>query len=412
MKVTNTDQQGDSGLYHVGQQVTDNLNWIFRPQKERDYGIDALVEVVTNNETKGQLLAFQIKSGSSWFNEKTDNGVVFRSDAEHLGYWTNYPLPVVVVLHNPDNNSCYWEVVNDKTIIQTGKGWKIIVPYEQKIEKESKDKLYSFCNFPISGNDFSILSTTDTSHAAAKRYSVSILLNRDFSKGEILQLGMSITNDMSKREYYRNNLLKQKWSQQSAHVVWLFIYLSFEDSKTANWICRTQWIDSNLEETYRPIKMDGVKVGDEFVFDWSQNYEALFNLLKNNSTCKEDYMHEVEEILKPTIRLMDKVIGLVSKYSEKNIVDSEYVKKMTSYAKYLHELYMNAMDISLSPVECKDYSDKFQSVMASADNVILPFTSLWDKQRTTENRDCLIDFHLKQFKSDYQELVYEKKKIT
>ncbi len=47
MKVTNQDQQGDSGLYHVGQQVTDNLNWIFRPQKERDYGIDALLEIVT-----------------------------------------------------------------------------------------------------------------------------------------------------------------------------------------------------------------------------------------------------------------------------------------------------------------------------------------------------------------------------
>ena len=69
MKVSKDHQQGDSGLYNVGKTITDDLGWIFRPQESRDYGIDALVEIVTDGETKGQLLALQIKSGKSWFKE-------------------------------------------------------------------------------------------------------------------------------------------------------------------------------------------------------------------------------------------------------------------------------------------------------------------------------------------------------
>lgn len=101
MKVSENDQQGDSGVYNAGKIITDELNWIFCPQSARDYVIDALVEIVKHKKTKGELLALQIKSGKSWFTESTSEGIIFRSDVEHLDYWKNYSIPVLIVLHDP-----------------------------------------------------------------------------------------------------------------------------------------------------------------------------------------------------------------------------------------------------------------------------------------------------------------------
>lgn len=50
------------------------LRWLFREQPTEDYGIDAHTEVVDGEEVTGRLLALQIKSGSSWFNEPAPGG--------------------------------------------------------------------------------------------------------------------------------------------------------------------------------------------------------------------------------------------------------------------------------------------------------------------------------------------------
>lgn len=51
-------------------------NWMFREQPINDIGIDAHMEFVEDDKPR-QLLALQIKSGSSWFKEKKDDCIIF-----------------------------------------------------------------------------------------------------------------------------------------------------------------------------------------------------------------------------------------------------------------------------------------------------------------------------------------------
>jgi hypothetical protein len=67
--VSKNDQQNRIGTAEVKLRVEKKLGWMCRLQPEADVGIDAIVEIVENNETKGQLLGLQIKSGDSWFKE-------------------------------------------------------------------------------------------------------------------------------------------------------------------------------------------------------------------------------------------------------------------------------------------------------------------------------------------------------
>jgi Domain of unknown function (DUF4365) len=96
------------GINLSGLIFTRDLNWIFREQPVSDVGIDALVEIVSAGAATGDLLALQLKSGDSFFCERTDEGFAFRGDADHLEYWLRYPIPVLLILCSPDQNRCWW----------------------------------------------------------------------------------------------------------------------------------------------------------------------------------------------------------------------------------------------------------------------------------------------------------------
>jgi len=102
--------------------------WFFREQFVKDYGIDAQVEVVENDEPMGQLIAIQIKSGESYFSESDDRTITYRPDTKHVEYWLRYDLPVIIVLFNPVEDKFYWTPVSRDTIKMTKKAYKIVIP--------------------------------------------------------------------------------------------------------------------------------------------------------------------------------------------------------------------------------------------------------------------------------------------
>ncbi len=127
MKANSNSRIGRIGVAGT-QLIFERLGWIFREQSVEDYGIDAHVEVVENAKATGRLIALQIKSGESWFKEKTSSGFVFRGDREHLEYWKNHSLPVIVVLYHDGEKIAYWQVVNSSNVKKTNKAWKLVIP--------------------------------------------------------------------------------------------------------------------------------------------------------------------------------------------------------------------------------------------------------------------------------------------
>lgn len=141
------------GINHVGE-IAERNNWMFREQPVNDIGIDAHIEFVDSSGKPKQLLALQIKTGESWFKEQKDNCVVFRDINERqYKYWTMNSLPCIVVLYNPDDNTCIWQKLTTETIERTkdgeGKGFFVKIPLSQTFLNElSNEKLLSFTNLP------------------------------------------------------------------------------------------------------------------------------------------------------------------------------------------------------------------------------------------------------------------------
>lgn len=131
-----------AGVTHTQMAIEDELGWLFRAHPTEDYGIDAHAEVVDGEEVSGKLLALQIKGGMSWFNEPGPGGWWFRPDADHVQYWRNHSLPVVVVLYHPETGCCHWQRVSRETLVETSTGnWKLLVPEAQVLDASARAAL-------------------------------------------------------------------------------------------------------------------------------------------------------------------------------------------------------------------------------------------------------------------------------
>jgi len=392
------------------QLLFEKIGYIFREQPISDYGIDAHIEVVQENVVTGRLIAAQIKSGISWFEEITETGVIYRGDNDHLSYWLNHSLPVIVILYTPQTDSAYWEIVSNDKVHKTQKGWKTEIPFAQKIDFSSKATFERIIGKSIRRDSYTILSLRDTSHNGAKRYSVNILVESSL-RFDILEVAKKATQYTRQRMYYRNEITEQRWRDTPAHVVFLFIYISVDDLKMTNWICRSLWIDENLPEQFVPNRFSGEHIGEGIITEWSHNFETFRILSQQSTLTKEDYLATMMSHLKIVSPFIDKARNLITAFNANQLSSSEYVKRMTKLELEVTECYMSSTSIGLAPLECKDISGRFKGTMSFAHTVVFPFSekglATWEER----NRNYLVRRALEDYTQERMRLEFELEKI-
>ena len=100
-----------TGIHFLGL-ILSKMGLIFRETSNSDTGIDGTIEEVNDKgEATGRFLAVQVKAGDSYFNDKGDH-FVFYSDETHINYWKLYPMPVILCLYKPDEESVYYQSIS------------------------------------------------------------------------------------------------------------------------------------------------------------------------------------------------------------------------------------------------------------------------------------------------------------
>lgn len=387
------------------------FGFIFREQTKDDYGIDAEVELTENGLACGKLIALQIKSGEGYLKEKTDSHIVFRGEGKHLSYWLLHSLPVMLVIYDPASDVAYWQIINRYTVELTGKAWKTRIPLQQKIDISSIARIKEFANKITSLIEYTVTNLHDASHAMAKRYKATILLNRELSKPEIALLVKKITDEVKQRNYYCNDFLKQHFNKKPADVVWLYFALSLEDVKRCNWICITEWIDENLAIEARPNKLTGEVSCDGIVIQWNDSYKETCNFHETYRLSKEVFLEQMIKILSPTPDIVLKIITIINDLVQQKITDEYYKTAMRNLEPELTALDEETRRMGLAPVECRDLCQSFLSLMAHVNNMVLPFSDRGLKTWDDSQRNLLLNNAIGYYVEEYRRFQFELDKV-
>lgn len=411
MKIHHNSKTDRIGIQAVGEQF-ERAGYIFREQPISDYGIDAQIEFVEGEIVTGKLIALQIKTGTSWFQESTEEGYVFRGDNEHLKYWIEHSLPVLIILHNPETKISYWQAIKTENVIPTDKAWKIIVPKIQRINPGMEVDLKRLINKLPAHKNYTICCIDDVSHGLAKRYSLRVILNNEHTQSEILALIKRVTVEAVNCEYHRSDITRSHWRNKPAHVVWLFIFPSAEDEKNNNFICQTEWFSESIPPGAEPISIGGEKLTDRVKVKWNDSYLTWAKFNEDNTIDKETFVQDVSSIAGSICKLLASAESALSKYDNTEHGFENLSDILRRDYEQATALYFKGTEVGLSPYECKNASQKFQNMIAHAHNVYIFFGGVGaDNDRTEENLIWNIRNQLKYFKESEVEFRLAMKEI-
>ena len=258
---------------------------------------------------------------------------------------------------------------------------------------------------------YTIINQGDVSHAGAKRYSATILLDKHYPKDVIRTIIQEATEKLKYSNYYSNERVKARWGKIPAHVVWLYLAYDLEDIRNFNWICRTCWIDPFMSENMRPHGLNGnEKLGDIEVF-WNDDYKSHKNFFENSSGTKEEVLEAIRPILNEMVILAIQGINYFEEYKRGNISEDEFIIKMQKMKPRVTELYLQSGNIPMPPEDCKDYNQTCQNIFATIDNMFLYYSKRGLETWPKRNRDCLMQDTIKRFFDDWKRIGFEESKI-
>ena len=140
---TKAAQTADIGIDLVAGVVRQELGWDFRKTPlESDFGIDGYIDIVTpDGYVTGKSLAVQVKTGATYFRERTANGLLFRGKIKHVNYYLNSPSKVLLILVDERDRHAWWRVFEVYETSRTGSGWTFEIPSSNLLSREAKPVL-------------------------------------------------------------------------------------------------------------------------------------------------------------------------------------------------------------------------------------------------------------------------------
>lgn len=133
-KYIDTNKTERIGVHKVAL-ILSEMGLIFRETSNSDTGVDGQIEVVDeHNYATSRIMAVQIKSGSSYLHDNSDNWL-FYVDEAHKNYWRLFPIPVMLIVYNPTDGKAYF--IDAKYALNTTE--KIEIPKDNILCKEKKE---------------------------------------------------------------------------------------------------------------------------------------------------------------------------------------------------------------------------------------------------------------------------------
>ena len=364
------------GIHAVGLAATD-LKIIFRELPTSDQGIDGQFELTgSDGRANGRLIAVQIKAGQSWFEDDTEDAIVFRPSERHRILWLDHSLPVIVILCHPDSQECFCEIVSDETCYSTGEGWRIDIPKAKTLN--SKEPLEAIAAPVAATSDFTVARTEDVSHGLARRISLDIVVHPTTKPMSKIQLGAIVRAAVrlgQKTDYARNKESAVAHAGKSADMVLGFVYLREVDRSAAQWVCRFQWTSRSIDERARYEGVPGEVDSDGLVIEWCLE-RPLAKLLDESRYDKGEYLRLVD-------RLLDKVPHVIGELSAFHAAGCPQ-EDAAAIAQLSEEFEQSWDDRKAAPAECQRLDQSLAELLAFIGNLGI----IWGESSTYPARNA------------------------
>ncbi len=322
--------------------------------------------------------------------------------------------------HSPED---VISVTEDLKIIRNIKGSivdfvKIIsdlknIPFEELQRNNFAEIKQSVGLFPktTAAVRYDILKQEDVSHAGAKRYSTEVLISDKYSRNDIKIAIKEITTNIRNSYYQKNQRLTEKFKDKCADVVWLFFAYRMSDVHNSNWVCRTNWINDELDQAFRPVQFEGNDSVEDIKIEWNDNYQEMATFYDGQIITKDNFLKTIDELIVQTQDVTQPLINIFEKEREGSDIFSKSTEYITQTKEIIDTIINLANDISIPPHDCQKLDELTQEYFAISHNLFLYYSDDGLKTWNTENRIYLMNQDILKYKELELEVSIKRKNI-
>lgn len=230
----------------------------------------------------------------------------------------------------------------------------------------------------FSAPEYEILSLHEPSTGVAKRYSAELLIPRHYTRPSVREVVREVVRQLRSADYYRSEITKSLFGQEEADVIFLFVYPSLDDRRNANWVCRVQWVNDNLDQRFRPLGIGGERI-DGIAIQWNPNVDS--RRATTVKITKRQWSDGVKSALPLIDQFTQRARDLFAARSGDELDQETFEQLMSSLEFQVRDLVRSHGLDGQPPIDCDEAYRTFSQLTTSVHNLFVPFATWAVKKR-------------------------------
>ncbi len=261
------------------------------------------------------------------------------------------------------------------------------------------------------GMHYEIPELRDVSHRGAKRLTARVLVDPHYDREVLREIIREATCQVRQSSYCRSALVRNRWGDSQAHVVWLYLAADLQDLAGANWLAQAQWIDPRLDRRMRPMELSASEHVDSIAVAWNESYKAMQRFYREHAVDKGNALAHLEPLVVQASQLGGQVAGWFDRLESGDLDEKTLIARVRAISSEIDTISDEASNLSYPPQDVKDYDARAQSLFGYLGNMALYYSERGVTTWPAKNRRVLMRSTVKDFREDLRWLEFEREKL-
>ena len=261
------------------------------------------------------------------------------------------------------------------------------------------------------GVHYEIPQLRDVSHGGARRLTATVFVDPHYDREVLREIIREATCQVRHSSYHRSELVRNRWRDSHAHVVWLYLAAGLQDLCNANWLARTQWIDPGLDQKMRPLELSASEHLDSIAVTWNDSYTMMQGFYSEHSVDKGGALAQLEPLVAQATRVGSRIASWFDAFESSNLDETTLIARVRTASSDIDAITNQALNLSFPPQDVRDYDTRAQSLFGHLGNMALYYSERGVTMWLEKNRTILMRFTVRDFRADLRRLEFERGKL-
>lgn len=256
---------------------------------------------------------------------------------------------------------------------------------------------------------YEIYKLEDNSTGTVRRANAKIIVHGSIadSRGAIRLLIPKINEEVRHQIYHRTRIQKETFGNRPCDVVWLSLFNSLSQAIHGIQICRTQWINSELPQSQRPMESQADEVVSGIRVQWNDS-EEYDQIIQESIVSKGEFVTFADSLFESFFKVFYKAKQSFTLFQKNSMTFKEFRLSMTALLPELAALEKQSELKGFPPLDCKDADSKLIGAVGMLDNIKFVIN---DPERSESNVLSCIKTYVEVAEKDANAYLYEREKL-